>query len=141
MAQPDRLLIRTVYWCLALHGGPQQGVESRQEARAAADGHPGQAVQVDPIKPTLKPPGTKRLKLKCDELRSSFGFKFNVRRYALGAGNHYAEIQVVDEIFDKHAADKMGIERVGQVMVMIHSGSRGLGHQAGRCRLTLSHPR
>ena len=54
----------------------------------------------------------------------------------LGAGNHYAEIQVVDEIFDKHAADKMGIERHGQVMVMIHSGSRGLGHQVATDALT-----
>ena len=54
----------------------------------------------------------------------------------LGAGNHYAEIQVVDEIFDKHAADKMGIERLGQVMVMIHSGSRGLGHQVATDALT-----
>ena len=32
-----------------------------------------------------------------------------------GAGNHYAEIQVVDEIFDAHAAAKMGVERLGQV--------------------------
>ena len=47
----------------------------------------------------------------------------------LGAGNHYAEIQVVDEIYDVHAAAKMGIDKVGQVCVMIHSGSRGLGHQ------------
>jgi len=47
----------------------------------------------------------------------------------LGAGNHYAEIQVVDEIYDKFAATKMGIERKGQVCVMIHSGSRGFGHQ------------
>lgn len=47
----------------------------------------------------------------------------------LGAGNHYAEIQVVDEIFDKQAAATMGIDRPGQVCVMIHSGSRGLGHQ------------
>ena len=54
----------------------------------------------------------------------------------LGAGNHYAEIQVVDEIYDKHAADKMGIERLGQVMVMIHSGSRGLGHQVATDALT-----
>jgi len=54
----------------------------------------------------------------------------------LGAGNHYAEIQVVDEIYDKHAADKMGIDRVGQVMVMIHSGSRGLGHQVATDALT-----
>ncbi|XP_064399423.1 RNA-splicing ligase RtcB homolog [Halichondria panicea] len=47
----------------------------------------------------------------------------------LGAGNHYAEIQVVDEIYDKLAAAKMGVESKGQVCVMIHSGSRGLGHQ------------
>ncbi|VTJ52047.1 Hypothetical predicted protein [Marmota monax] len=47
----------------------------------------------------------------------------------LGAGNHYAEIQVVDEIFNEYAAKKMGIDHKGQVCVMIHSGSRGLGHQ------------
>lgn len=47
----------------------------------------------------------------------------------LGAGNHYAEIQIVDEIFDKCAASTMGVDHVGQVVVMIHSGSRGLGHQ------------
>jgi hypothetical protein len=43
-------------------------------------GH-GSAVQVDPIKPTLKLPGTKRLKLKCDAPLSFFAFKFNLRRY------------------------------------------------------------
>eukprot|EP00064_Thunnus_orientalis_P019975 superscaffoldBa00005258_g20106 len=47
----------------------------------------------------------------------------------LGAGNHYAEIQVVDEIYNDYAAKKMGIDHKGQVCVMIHSGSRGLGHQ------------
>uniref|UniRef100_A0A915KMH2 RNA-splicing ligase RtcB homolog n=1 Tax=Romanomermis culicivorax TaxID=13658 RepID=A0A915KMH2_ROMCU len=47
----------------------------------------------------------------------------------LGAGNHYGEVQVVDEIFDHHAAKKMGIDRKGQVCVMVHCGSRGLGHQ------------
>ena len=47
----------------------------------------------------------------------------------LGAGNHYAEIQVVDEIFDKFAAGRMGIDRIGQVVLMIHCGSRGFGHQ------------
>ncbi|KAH0475030.1 MAG: hypothetical protein KVP17_002133 [Porospora cf. gigantea B] len=47
----------------------------------------------------------------------------------LGAGNHYVEMQVVDEIYDSDAAKQMGIERVGQVCVMVHSGSRGLGHQ------------
>jgi tRNA-splicing ligase RtcB (3'-phosphate/5'-hydroxy nucleic acid ligase) len=53
----------------------------------------------------------------------------------LGAGNHYAEIQVVDEVFDKTAAARMGLE-VGQVCVMIHSGSRGLGHQVATEALT-----
>ena len=47
----------------------------------------------------------------------------------LGAGNHYTEVQVVDEIFNKQAARQMGIDEVGQVCVMIHCGSRGLGHQ------------
>ncbi len=47
----------------------------------------------------------------------------------LGAGNHYAEIQIVDEIYDRFAASKMGIDFKGQVCVMIHCGSRGLGHQ------------
>ncbi|KAL7063973.1 hypothetical protein AAHC03_05476 [Spirometra sp. Aus1] len=47
----------------------------------------------------------------------------------LGAGNHYAEIQVVEEIFDRHAASKMGIDQLNQVVLMIHCGSRGMGHQ------------
>lgn len=47
----------------------------------------------------------------------------------LGAGNHYAEIQIVDEVFDQDAANTLGIGSKGQVVVMIHSGSRGLGHQ------------
>jgi tRNA-splicing ligase RtcB (3'-phosphate/5'-hydroxy nucleic acid ligase) len=46
----------------------------------------------------------------------------------LGAGNHYAEVQVVDEVFDEAKAKRMGLS-VGQVCIMIHSGSRGLGHQ------------
>lgn len=48
---------------------------------------------------------------------------------SLGAGNHFLEIQRVDEIFDKEKAKAYGIEEVDQVMVMIHTGSRGAGHQ------------
>ncbi|MCC6031765.1 MAG: RtcB family protein, partial [Pyrobaculum sp.] len=47
----------------------------------------------------------------------------------LGSGNHFLEIQVVDKIFDEKAAKTFGIEREGQVVVMIHTGSRGFGHQ------------
>jgi tRNA-splicing ligase RtcB (3'-phosphate/5'-hydroxy nucleic acid ligase) len=48
----------------------------------------------------------------------------------LGSGNHYLEVQVVDKIFDAVAADAFGIHE-GQVLVSIHCGSRGLGHQIG----------
>ena len=46
----------------------------------------------------------------------------------LGSGNHFAEIDVVTEIYDAAAADAFGLRR-GQVAVQIHCGSRGLGHQ------------
>jgi tRNA-splicing ligase RtcB len=47
----------------------------------------------------------------------------------LGAGNHFLEIQKVSEIFDGDVAGVFGIHSVGQILVMIHCGSRGLGHQ------------
>ena len=47
----------------------------------------------------------------------------------LGAGNHFLEIQKVDEIYDPAAAAAFGVAAPGQVMVMVHCGSRGLGHQ------------
>ncbi|MBI2855225.1 MAG: RtcB family protein [Chloroflexi bacterium] len=47
----------------------------------------------------------------------------------LGSGNHFLEVQAVDEVFDHEAAEGMGISRVGQVTVLTHCGSRGLGHQ------------
>ncbi len=46
----------------------------------------------------------------------------------LGAGNHFLEIQVVDEVYDKDVAETLGIFP-GQVTVMIHTGSRGFGYQ------------
>jgi tRNA-splicing ligase RtcB len=47
----------------------------------------------------------------------------------LGAGNHFLEIQVVDQIYNPDIAKVLGFDHVGQVAVMIHTGSRGLGHQ------------
>ena len=47
----------------------------------------------------------------------------------LGSGNHFLEIQEVKEIFDTQTASVMGITDIGQVLVLIHTGSRGLGHQ------------
>lgn len=47
----------------------------------------------------------------------------------LGSGNHFLEIQVVKEIFDSRISSIMGITQVGQILVLIHTGSRGFGHQ------------
>jgi tRNA-splicing ligase RtcB len=46
----------------------------------------------------------------------------------IGSGNHFIELQHVDEVHHDHAAAAFGL-RTGQVTVLIHSGSRGLGHQ------------
>jgi len=48
----------------------------------------------------------------------------------LGSGNHYLEVQVVDRIYDEAAARAFGL-RAGGIVVSIHCGSRGLGHQVG----------
>ena len=47
---------------------------------------------------------------------------------SLGSGNHFLEIQTVDEIFDEEIAKIYGLEK-GKVVVMMHCGSRGCGHQ------------
>ncbi len=47
----------------------------------------------------------------------------------LGAGNHFLEIQKVSDIYDKETAKKYGVTNPDQVMIMLHCGSRGFGHQ------------
>ncbi|HZB64000.1 MAG TPA: RtcB family protein [Nitrososphaeraceae archaeon] len=47
---------------------------------------------------------------------------------SLGSGNHFLEIQQIQEIFDENAAKVMGLEK-GKITVLIHCGSRGFGHQ------------
>jgi tRNA-splicing ligase RtcB len=46
----------------------------------------------------------------------------------LGSGNHFLEVDIVDEVFDPKVAEAFGLFK-GQVCVLIHSGSRGFGHQ------------
>lgn len=48
---------------------------------------------------------------------------------SLGAGNHFLEIQKVDKIINEEAAKRMGVNELDQIIVMIHTGSRGCGHQ------------
>ena len=47
---------------------------------------------------------------------------------SLGSGNHFVEIQTVDEVYDEPVAERLGL-RAGGVTLMIHTGSRGIGHQ------------
>src|SRR5439155_1597768 len=47
---------------------------------------------------------------------------------SLGSGNHFMEVQVVDEVYDEAVAARLGLH-AGGVTLMIHTGSRGLGHQ------------
>ncbi|MEA2023173.1 MAG: RtcB family protein [Actinomycetota bacterium] len=58
---------------------------------------------------------------------------------SLGAGNHFLEIQIVDRILDPEAAEAFGL-RPGTLTVMIHCGSRGLGHQTCQDQLKLMGP-
>ena len=57
----------------------------------------------------------------------------------LGSGNHYLEIQVANDenIFDTEIAKKLGITQKDQILVMVHCGSRGFGHQVGTDYLEL----
>ncbi len=48
---------------------------------------------------------------------------------SLGSGNHFVEIERADRVFDKRVADRLGIHQVGQILILIHTGSRGYGHQ------------
>jgi tRNA-splicing ligase RtcB (3'-phosphate/5'-hydroxy nucleic acid ligase) len=51
---------------------------------------------------------------------------------SLGSGNHFCEVQVIDSIYDTEAAKALGIDQIGQVVVTIHCGSRGFGHQVAQ---------
>ncbi|HLF70777.1 MAG TPA: RtcB family protein [Dehalococcoidia bacterium] len=47
----------------------------------------------------------------------------------LGAGNHFLEVQALDEVYDRQVADAFGLGEPGQVLIFFHCGSRGFGHQ------------
>jgi tRNA-splicing ligase RtcB (3'-phosphate/5'-hydroxy nucleic acid ligase) len=49
----------------------------------------------------------------------------------LGSGNHFLEVDIIDEIYEPAIARTMGLTDVGQVILYVHCGSRGLGHQVG----------
>ena len=92
-------------------GRVRRGAAARAARHGCAAGIPGRAVQVDPSKPTLTAPGTKRLKLKCDEPLSNFAFKCNLRHYILDDRAAAAEEVAAAEAADPYgAALRYGLE-------------------------------
>ncbi len=102
-SQLDEVLVRGVRW--AIDGG----YGSRDDADVCEEN--GQMARADPDKVS-----DRARKRGAPQLGS------------LGSGNHFLEVQRVDEIHDPVAAARMGIEE-GQVTVLVHCGSRGFGHQ------------
>lgn len=100
----DEVLVRGVQWAIG------HGYGSKDDADACEEN--GQIKNADPSKvsPTARKRGSPQLG-------------------SLGSGNHFLEVQRVDQIHDKEAAKRMGIFNEGQITILIHCGSRGFGHQ------------
>lgn len=60
---------------------------------------------------------------------------------SLGSGNHFCEVQMIDHIYDPEAAKVLGIGQMGQIVVTIHCGSRGFGHQVAEDYVRLAESR
>ena len=95
----------------------------RQGAQWAVDRGYGSAADIDHIEERGALPGAEPASVS-DRARE----RGHAQLGTLGSGNHFAELQYVAEIYDEPVAAAFGL-RVGQVTAMIHSGSRGLGHQ------------
>ena len=101
----DQVLLGGAQWALAQGYGEASDLEYVEEHGCMAGAKPGNVSE-----------------LAKKRQRGEMG--------TLGSGNHYLEVQVVDRIFDAPAAEAFGL-REGQIVVSIHCGSRGLGHQIG----------
>ena len=85
-------------------------------------------MQVDPIKPMLKAPGTKRLKLRCDKLLSDVVFNFNLRRYT--EGGRLEGFQVAEG--GAAAFDEAALRKVVQNLKLRNFGDEELTVRPGR---------
>lgn len=103
-AELDEVLNKGMTWTLA------KGYAEKEDLDRCEENGFMKTADATKVSPTAKKRGRKQLG-------------------TLGAGNHFLEIQFVDEIYDKDIAKIFGINKKNQIVVMIHSGSRGLGHQ------------
>ncbi len=99
----DDVLVKGAQWVVERGFGNAADTEFTEERGALADADPRQ------VSERAKERGSRQLG-------------------TLGSGNHFLEIQYVEQIHDAAAARAMGLE-AGQVVVLVHCGSRGLGHQ------------
>jgi tRNA-splicing ligase RtcB len=103
VAEEKQMLARGAAWAVARDFGRASDLEASEEGGCLRSADP------DAVSATALARG-----------RSQVG--------TLGAGNHFLEVQAVDAVYDAKVADALGIH-AGQLTVMIHSGSRGLGYQ------------
>ncbi|MHC1611429.1 MAG: RtcB family protein [Candidatus Methanospirareceae archaeon] len=102
-SQLDEVLLGGSEWCIENGYGWEEDVERTE------DGGRLDAANPDKIDEKSKQRGAPQLG-------------------TLGSGNHFLEVQVVDEIFDEELAKAFGIEERGQVTILIHTGGRGFSH-------------
>src|SRR5947209_11613854 len=100
----DEVLVKGVQWAVG------QGYGYKEDADVCEEN--GQIKNADPgkVSPTARKRGSPKLG-------------------SLGSGNHFLEVQRVEQINDNEAAKRMGIYKEGQITILIHCGSRGFGHQ------------
>ncbi|MDD5746784.1 MAG: RtcB family protein [Candidatus Omnitrophica bacterium] len=101
--EEKKLLLKGARWAVERGLGTADDLDCTEE-RGAMDGANPDAVSAHAYERGRAQPGT------------------------LGAGNHFLEVQVIDTVFDEPAARVLNL-RKGQIVVMIHTGSRGFGHQ------------
>jgi len=99
----DNLLINGTKWAVSHGYGEQNDIEHTEERGAMAGADPSR------VSRHAKERGTSQ-------------------QGTLGSGNHFLEVQVVEEIYDERVAAAFGLFK-DQITIMVHSGSRGLGHQ------------
>ena len=106
-------------------GGAEMEAMLRGGARWAVERGYGQAADLERVEER----GTMReARPDCVSERAQQRMRDEVG--TLGSGNHYLEVQAVDALFDRAAAEAFGL-REGDVLLSVHCGSRGLGHQIG----------
>jgi tRNA-splicing ligase RtcB (3'-phosphate/5'-hydroxy nucleic acid ligase) len=101
--EEEKILVRGAVWALSQGYATESDIEHTEEKGAMQGANPD-AVSERAYERGKKQSGT------------------------LGSGNHFIEVQVIDEIYDEKAAEIFSLSK-GQVVIMIHSGSRGLGYQ------------